>query len=76
MNGDHELIRIVDRARIELVYTRASLHNYLHAEEPLSSEIGALISRCNDAVKEADTLIGKVRDRITPRPSLVKGKKL
>lgn len=71
MNGDHELIRVIDRARIELVYTRAALHTHLSEQEPLSNEIGGLISKCNDAIKEADTLITKIRARETKRPQLV-----
>lgn len=63
MNGDHELIRVIDRARIELVYTRAALHTHITASEPLTNEIGALISKCNDAIKEADSLISQIRAR-------------
>ncbi len=73
MNGDHELLRILDRARIELVYTRASLHTYIGEAEPLTSEIGVMISRCNDAVSQTDELISKVRDRIAAerKPKIV-----
>ena len=71
MNGDLELIRIMDRARIELVYTRASLHQFLRDSEPLNNEIGVLISRCNDTIREADLLITQVRERLQPKPKLV-----
>lgn len=76
MNGDHELLRILDRARIELVYTRASLHTYISEGEPLTSEIGVMISRCNDSISQADELITRVRERIAAEkaPKLV-GKK-
>ena len=71
MNGDLELIRIIDRARIELVYTRASLHQFMRDVEPLNTDIGVLISKCNDTIREADLLITQVRERTQPRPKLV-----
>ena len=63
MNGDHELIRIIDRVRVELAYTRASLHTYM-GDDALTNEIGTLISRCNDTAKQAENLVAKIRERL------------
>ena len=71
MKNDHELIWVIDRVRIELSYARASLRNFIEEDEPLTNELGALISRCNDATHEADILITRVRERVAPKPKLV-----
>lgn len=71
MRNDHELIWVIDRVRIELSYTRASLRQYIGEDEPLSNELGALVSRCNDASHEADMLMTRIRERMAPRPKLV-----
>lgn len=71
MRNDHELIWLLDRTRIELSYTRASLRQFIGEDEPLANELGALISRCNDATREADKIITRVRARMQPKPKLV-----
>lgn len=61
---DHLLLSIVDRARVELVYTRSSLGQFMHDNEEFINEIGNLRSRCSDAIREADELRAKIAARI------------
>ncbi len=69
MKDDPELRRIVERARIELLYTRSALGQFQNPSDPgrpnadeeaLLNSVGALRSRCTDAIREAEKLIAKL----------------
>jgi hypothetical protein len=70
MQNDYEVRRIVERARIELVYARSSLRQFLtlsdpgrptEEEETRINSVGALISKLSDTIKEADNLLTKIK---------------
>jgi hypothetical protein len=64
-----ELLRIVDRVRIELVYTRSALRNFVPLRNAMSEEdraeflnlTGAVVSRCNDTISEVEKLIAEIK---------------
>lgn len=70
MQNDIELRRVVERVRVELVYTRAALRTYLPIAasvkpvpvetQEIVNSVGAMISRINDTMKEADDLLTKL----------------
>jgi len=55
-----EILRVVERARIELLYTRSILRTQLETPE-LCNDVSAMLSRCSDAIAEADVLIARLR---------------
>lgn len=57
-----EVLRVVERARIELLYTRSILRTCLDDPE-MGGEVSAMLSRCSDAITEADQLITRLRKR-------------
>lgn len=65
-----ELLRIVERARIELVYARAAMRRFIPplkpgdpdlADESIINSVGVTISKINDTIREAENLITKIR---------------
>jgi hypothetical protein len=70
MQNDIELRRVVERVRVELAYTRAALRTFLPsaasvAPMPVETQlivnsVGAMVSRINDTIKEADDLLTKL----------------
>jgi len=65
-----ELVRIVDRARIELVYARSAMRRFIPplkpgdpdlADESIINSVGATISQINDTIRAAENLIEKLR---------------
>ncbi len=70
MTDNAELRRIVERVRIELAYTRASLGQFLtmadpgrptDADETRINSVGVLRSRCSDAIKACENLLEKIK---------------
>ncbi len=57
-----EVLRIVERLRIELLHTRSVLRNCLEDAE-MGNDVSAMISRLTDAVTEAELLIAKLRNK-------------
>ncbi len=60
----------VERMRVELMYTRASLRPFMtpmdpgrpsEEEETRINSVGNLTSKINDAIKEADDLLTKIK---------------
>lgn len=65
-----ELRYVVERVRVELMYTRASLRPFMamlkpgqpsDAEEMRIKTVGNLLSKINDTIKEADDLLTKIK---------------
>ena len=55
-----EVIRVVERAKIELLYTRSILRACI--DDPvLGNEVSALLSRCSDTVGEIELLVERLR---------------
>lgn len=70
MQNDYEVRRIVERARIELVYARSSLRQFLtlsdpgrptEEEETRINSVGNILSKINDTIKSADDLLEKIK---------------
>jgi len=55
-----EVLRVVERARIELLYTRSILRTCID-DPQLGNDVSAMLSRCTDAVAEAELLIARLR---------------
>lgn len=55
-----EVLRVVERARIELLYTRSILRTCIDDPE-LGNDVSAMLSRCSDTITEAELLIAKIR---------------
>lgn len=55
-----EVLRVVERARIELLYTRSILRTCVDDPE-LGNDVSTMLSRCSDAIGEAELLIAKMR---------------
>lgn len=55
-----EILRVVERARIELLYTRSILRTCIDDPE-LGNDVSTMLSRCSDAIGEAELLIAKIR---------------
>ncbi len=69
MQNDYELRRIVERARIEMIYTRSSLGQFVFMtdpglpndeEESRINSVDNLMSRLSDAISEANKLLVKI----------------
>ena len=65
-----ELKYVVERVRIELAYTRASLRPFMRMADPgrptdddetRINSVGNLVSKINDTIKEADDLLTKIK---------------
>jgi len=65
-----ELKYVVERVRIELSYTRASLRPFMRVADPgrptIADElrinsVGNLVSKINDTLKEADNLLTELK---------------
>ena len=59
-NDKVEVLRVVERARIELLYTRSILRTCIDDPE-MGNDVSAMLSRCSDAIGEAELLIAKIR---------------
>ncbi len=59
-NDKAEVLRVVERARIELLYTRSILRTCIDDAE-MGNDVSAMLSRCTDAITEAELLIAKIR---------------
>ncbi len=55
-----EVLRVVERARIELLYTRSILRTCISDPE-MGNDVSTMLSRCSDAITEAELLIAKMR---------------
>ena len=55
-----EVLRVVERARIELLYTRSILRTCIDDPE-LGNEVSTLLSRCSDTIGEIELLIERIR---------------
>lgn len=55
-----EIMRVVERAKIELLYTRSILRTQIDNPE-LGNDVSTMLSRCTDAITEAELLIAKLR---------------
>jgi len=55
-----EILRVVERAKIELLYTRSILRTCIDDPE-MGNDVSAMLSRCSDAITEAELLIAKIR---------------
>lgn len=55
-----EVLRVVERARIELLYTRSILRTCID-DPKLGNEVSAVLSRCSDTIGEIELLIAKIR---------------
>ena len=60
-----EVLRVVERAKIELLYTRSILRTAID-DPDLGNEVSAMLSRCSDAIAEAEILITKLRPATKP----------
>ena len=69
LKDDPELRRIVERARIELLYARSALRVFQWTDDPgrpnaddeaILNSVGALMSKATDAIREAEKLITKL----------------
>ena len=59
-NDKAEVLRVIERARIELLYTRSILRNCIDDPE-MGNDVSGMLSRCSDAITEAELLIAKIR---------------
>jgi hypothetical protein len=55
-----EILRVSERAKIELLYTRSILRTQLDNPN-WGNEISGMLSRCTDAIAEAELLIAKLK---------------
>lgn len=55
-----EILRVVERAKLELLYTRSILRTRIDNPE-WGNDVSAMLSRCTDAITEAEMLIAKLR---------------
>jgi len=60
MRDKVEILRVVERARIELLYTRSILRTCMDDKE-LGNDVRPMLSRCSEAITEAELLIAKIR---------------
>jgi len=62
MPTHEDLIYMVERAKLEMIYSRASLRQFQRSDDPDTvNSVGALISKMNDAIKESENLLTKLR---------------
>lgn len=62
MPTKEDLLYMVERARLELTYSRASLRQFQRVDDADTvASVGALISKMNDTIKEAENLLTKLR---------------
>ena len=54
-----EVLRVIERAKIELLYTRSILRTCID-DPKMGNEVSAVLSRCSDAVGEIELLIAKI----------------
>jgi len=59
-HNKEEVLRVVERARIELLYTRSILRTCID-DPDLGNAVSSMLSRCTDAIAEAELLITKMR---------------
>jgi len=57
-----EVLRVVERLRVELLHTRSVLRNCLE-DADLGNDVSGMISRLTDTVAEAEMLIAKLREK-------------
>ena len=57
-----EVLRVVERARIELLYTRSILRTCID-DPDLGNDVSTMLSRCSDAIGEAELLIERLRKK-------------
>jgi len=55
-----EIIRVVERAKIEMMYTRSILRTLIDNPE-FSNDVSGMLSKLSDTVAEAELLIAKLR---------------
>lgn len=55
-----EVLRVVERVRIELLYSRSILRTQIDNPE-LGNEVSPMLSRCSDTITEAELLIARLR---------------
>ena len=55
-----DVLRVVERARIELLYTRSILRTCIDDPE-LGNDVSGVLSRCSDTIGEIELLIAKIR---------------
>lgn len=60
VNDKAEILRVVERARIELLYTRSILRTSMD-DPKLGNEVSAVLSRCSDTIGEIELLIARIR---------------
>jgi hypothetical protein len=59
-HDEAEIVRVVERAKIELLYTRSILRTQI--ENPKwGNQVSGMLSRCTDAIAEAELLIAAIR---------------
>lgn len=54
-----EIMRVVERVRIEILYTRSILRTQLDNPN-WGNEVSGMLSRCSDTLAEAELLIAKL----------------
>jgi hypothetical protein len=55
-----EVIRVIERAKLELLYTRSILRTCIDDPE-LGNDVSAVLSRCSDTIGEIELLIARIR---------------
>ena len=55
-----EVLRVIERAKIELLYTRSILRTCIDDPE-MGNDVSTVLSRCSDTIGEIELLIAKVR---------------
>lgn len=61
-HDEAEIVRVVERAKIELLYTRSILRTQIENPE-WGNHVSGMLSRCSDAIAEAEILIAAIRKR-------------
>ena len=60
--NEDELIRVIERVKIELLYTRSILRTQIDNPK-WGNQVSGMLSRCSDTVGEAELLIAAIRER-------------
>ena len=55
-----EVLRVIERAKLELQYTRSILRTCIDDPE-LGNEVSTVLSRCSDTIGEIELLIARIR---------------
>jgi hypothetical protein len=57
-----EIIRVIERVKIELLYTRSILRTQIDHPK-WGNKVSGVLSRCTDTVTEVELLIAAIRER-------------